>query len=407
MAYVRSPILTAFQRIVVLGSTGSIGASTLDVIARHPERMEVYALSAQTRIEKLAEQAAACQARVVVVADHDSHARFVAAWKTGESMPEIRVGQQALVETVVDANCDTVMAAIVGAAGLPAALAAASAGKRVLLANKEALVAAGPLFMQAVRTSGAELLPIDSEHNAIFQCLPSDARARAFAGPVPGVRRLLLTASGGPFRCTDPRELHAVTPEQACVHPNWSMGRKISVDSATMLNKGLEVIEAHWLFAMPAERIEVLVHPQSVVHSLVEYEDGSVLAQLGQPDMRTPIAYGLGFPDRLASGVSMLDLAGCGRLDFEKPDFDRFPCLALSFAALRAGQGACIVLNAANEIAVEAFLAGQLRYTEIPQVIEAALEWYASRASVTLTTLDDVLALDAEARAYTGNLHLA
>ncbi|MGZ9893615.1 1-deoxy-D-xylulose-5-phosphate reductoisomerase [Bordetella bronchiseptica] len=399
--------MTRFQRVAVLGSTGSIGDSTLDVIARHPDRLGVYALSAYSRMDKLAAQAAACGAAVVVVPDDAAAARFRAAWRGNAAVPEVRVGPRALAETAAAPECTTVMAAIVGAAGLPAALAAAQAGKRVLLANKEALVAAGSLFMAAVRDNGAELLPIDSEHNAIFQCMPQGARATAPTAPAPGVRRLLLTASGGPFRRQDPADLHEVTPAQACAHPNWSMGRKISVDSATMLNKGLEVIEAHWLFAMPPERIDVLVHPQSVVHSMVEYEDGSVLAQLGQPDMRTPIAYGLGFPERLASGVGLLDLTRWGRLDFERPDLQRFPCLALSFEALRAGQPACVALNAANEIAVAAFLEGRLRYTWIARVIEAVLEWQAKQASVTLTSLDDVLDLDARARSFAGNLGLA
>ncbi|WP_338878557.1 1-deoxy-D-xylulose-5-phosphate reductoisomerase [Achromobacter veterisilvae] len=399
--------MTAFQRVVVLGSTGSVGESTLDVIARHPERLAVYALSAYSRMERLAEQALASRAAVVVVPDAAACRKFAAAWNGSRPMPEIRVGAQALADTAADPQCDSVMAAIVGAAGLPAALAAARSGKRVLLANKEALVAAGSLFMRAIRDNGAELLPIDSEHNAIFQCLPKGVRAVAPDASAPGVRRLLLTASGGPFRSRDLEDLHDVTPAQACAHPNWSMGRKISVDSATMLNKGLEVIEAHWLFAMPADRIEVVVHPQSVVHSMVEYDDGSVLAQLGQPDMRTPIAYGLGFPERLESGVGPLDLTRVGRLDFEKPDLARFPCLALSFAALRAGQGACVALNAANEVAVEAFLAGRLPYTWIPRVIEASLEWQARQASVTLNSLDDILALDAAARVYAGNLGLA
>ncbi|ARP76702.1 1-deoxy-D-xylulose-5-phosphate reductoisomerase [Bordetella genomosp. 6] len=399
--------MTRFQRVAVLGSTGSIGDSTLDVIARHPDRLGVYALSAYSRMDKLAAQAAACGAAVVVVPDDAAAARFRAAWRGNAAVPEVRVGPRALAETAAAPECTTVMAAIVGAAGLPAALAAAQAGKRVLLANKEALVAAGSLFMAAVRDNGAELLPIDSEHNAIFQCMPQGARATAPTAPAPGVRRLLLTASGGPFRRQDPADLHEVTPAQACAHPNWSMGRKISVDSATMLNKGLEVIEAHWLFAMPSERIDVLVHPQSVVHSMVEYEDGSVLAQLGQPDMRTPIAYGLGFPERLASGVGLLDLTRWGRLDFEQPDLQRFPCLALSFEALRAGQPACVALNAANEIAVAAFLEGRLRYTWIARVIEAVLEWQAKQASVTLTSLDDVLDLDARARSFAGNLGLA
>ena len=396
-----------FRTVTILGATGSIGASTLDVIARHPQRYRVHALSAHSRMEQLAVQAEASQAAVVVVPDDAARERFAASWRGRARLPEIRVGAQALTETAADGACDTVMAAIVGAAGLPSALAAAAAGKRVLLANKEALVAAGSLFMQAIRDNGAELLPIDSEHNAIFQCPPKGGRAEAPDAPAPGVRRLLLTASGGPFRGRDLEDLHDVTPAQACAHPNWSMGRKISVDSATMLNKGLEVIEAHWLFAMPPDRIEVVVHPQSVVHSMVEYNDGSVLAQLGQPDMRTPIAYGLGFPERLESGVGPLDLTRLGRLDFEKPNLARFPCLALSFAALRAGQGACVVLNAANEVAVEAFLAGRLPYTWIPRVIEASLEWQARQASVTLSSLDDVLALDAAARAYAGNLGLA
>ena len=359
--------MTVFQRVVVLGSTGSIGESTLDVIARHPERLAVYALSAYTRMQKLAEQALASRAEVVVVPDDAARRQFLDAWPAGPALPEIRVGAQALADTAADARCDAVMAAIVGAAGLPAALAAARAGKRVLLANKEALVAAGSLFMQAIRDSGAELLPIDSEHNAIFQCLPHGGQAQAPDAPAPGVRRLLLTASGGPFRGRDLDDLHDVTPAQACAHPNWSMGRKISVDSATMLNKGLEVIEAHWLFAMPADRIEVVVHPQSVVHSMVEYADGSILAQLGQPDMRTPIAYGLGFPERIDSGVGPLDLMRLGRLDFEQPDLARFPCLALAFAALRAGQGACVALNAANEVAVEAFLSGRLAIPGSPR----------------------------------------
>ena len=399
--------MSRFQRVAILGATGSIGESTLDVIARHPDRLAVYALSAHSRMERLAELALASRAVVVIVPDEAARQRFVAAWPSGKTQPEIRVGVQALADTAADPECDTVMAAIVGAAGLPSALAAAQAGKRILLANKEALVAAGGLFMQAVRDHGAELLPIDSEHNAIFQCMPRGTRAGAPTEPAAGVRRLLLTASGGPFRRHDPQDLHDVTPDQACAHPNWSMGRKISVDSATMLNKGLEVIEAHWLFAMPADRIEVLIHPQSVVHSLVEYDDGSVLAQLGQPDMRTPISYGLGFPDRLAAGVSPLDLARCGQLEFETPDLERFPCLSLAFDALRSGQGACIALNAANEVAVEAFLAGRLRYTWIPRVIMAALEWQQRRSSVTLDSLADVLALDAETRAYTGNLGLA
>jgi 1-deoxy-D-xylulose-5-phosphate reductoisomerase len=386
------------QRLCILGSTGSIGVNTLDVIARHPDTLSVYALSAHSRIERLAEQARACGARVVIVPDDAARRRFELAWPAGLARPEIRVGAQALADTAADPQVTTVMAAIVGAAGLPAALAAARAGKRLLLANKEALVAAGGLFMAAVREHGAELLPIDSEHNAIFQCMPAAYRGSASQQPAAGVRRLLLTASGGPFRTTDLALLDAVTPDQACAHPNWSMGRKISVDSATMLNKGLEVIEAHWLFSMPVDRIQVVIHPQSMVHSMVEYDDGSVLAQLGQPDMRTPIAYGLGFPQRIDSGVGLLSLASLGRLDFEEPDFVRFPCLRLAYEALRAGQGACIALNAANEVAVARFLSGELGYTRIPQVIESCLGYMAGRAGAALDSLEAVLALDGEAR---------
>ncbi len=388
------------SRVTILGSTGSIGLNTIDVVQRHPERFTVYALSAHSRMKQLADQALMTGAKVVVVPDTQARDTFKSHWISHAPAPEIRVGAQALSDTAADPETDVVMAAIVGAAGLPSALAAAQAGKRVLLANKEALVAAGSLFMAAIRQSGAELLPIDSEHNAIFQCLPHDGRASAPTGPTAGVRRLILTASGGPFRTKRWDELHQVTPEQACAHPNWSMGRKISVDSATMLNKGLEVIEAHWLFAMPPERINVVIHPQSVVHSMVEYEDGSVLAQLGQPDMRTPIAYGLGFPDRIASGVGMLDLALAGRLDFEEPDLKQFPCLKLSFDALRSGQGACIALNAANEIAVAGFLSGALAYTEIASVIDAALDWQAGVPESSLNSLDDVMALDALTRQH-------
>ena len=389
------------SRVTILGSTGSIGINTLDVIARHPERFSVYALSAHSRIEQLASQASASGAQVVVVPTDQEAAAFRSHWSSHSPMPEVRVGAQALADTAADPQTDVVMAAIVGAAGLPAALAAAQAGKRVLLANKEALVAAGSLFMAAVRHSGAELLPIDSEHNAIFQCLPHEGRASAPTAPAAGVRRLILTASGGPFRTKRWDELHQVTPAQACAHPNWSMGKKISVDSATMLNKGLEVIEAHWLFAMPPERINVVIHPQSVVHSMVEYEDGSVLAQLGQPDMRTPIAYGLGFPERIDSGVGLLDLALAGRLDFEQPDLDQFPCLRLSFDALRSGQAACIALNASNEIAVAAFLEGKLPYTAIATVIESTLNWQAQQSGRALDSLEDIMSLDAEVRAQT------
>jgi len=389
------------RHLTLLGATGSIGQSTLDVVARHPDRYRVHALTAQRRMPELAMLAQRHAAAVVVVPDEAARQRFEQAWSgvaAGTRPPEVRVGATALADTAADSACDTVMAAIVGAAGLPAALAAAQAGKRVLLANKEALVAAGSLFMRAVRERGAELLPIDSEHNAIFQCLPHPGGARPGENPPAGVRRLWLTASGGPFRTWELDRLDSVTPDEACAHPNWSMGRKISVDSATMLNKGLEVIEAHWLFAMPPDAIEVLIHPQSVVHSMVEYADGSVLAQLGQPDMRTPIAYGLAFPERIAAGVSPLELARVGQLDFEAPDLRRFPCLQLSTQALHAGQRACVALNAANEVAVEAFLTGRLKFTAIAQVIERLLSVSQFVGGEAPASLDEVLALDHDAR---------
>lgn len=386
------------RRLCILGSTGSIGRNTLDVVSRHADSICVRSLTAYSRMDSLAEQAHRFDVRVVGVPDDAARKRFIQAWPSGKNLPEIRVGALALEDCAADPEVDTVMAAIVGAAGLPAALAAARSGKRVLLANKEALVAAGSLFMAAVRDHGAELLPIDSEHNAIFQCLPHAGRAAAPTAPAQGVRRLLLTASGGPFRTVELETLESVTPEQACAHPNWSMGRKISVDSATMLNKGLEVIEAHWLFAMPLQRIQVVIHPQSMIHSMVEYDDGSILAQLGQPDMRTPIAYGLGFPDRIESGVGPLDLAMIGRLDFEPPDLRRFPCLQLSFQALEAGQEACIALNAANEVAVDCFLSRRIPFTGIARVIEQCLDSMAGKTRTAMDTLEAVLELDGSVR---------
>ncbi len=390
----------AMQQVCILGSTGSIGRSTLDVLARHPGRLRVRTLSAHSRMEALAQQAHQHQAAIVIVPDDAARQRFLDAWPAGATLPRIHVGAQALCEAVSDPVVTTVMAAIVGAAGLPSVLAAARAGKRILLANKEALVAAGSLLMQAVRESGAELLPIDSEHNAIFQCLPPAGQVGAPSRPARGVRRLLLTASGGPFLKTPLAQLDDITPDQACAHPNWRMGRKISVDSATMVNKGLEVMEAHWLFAMPQDRIQVVIHPQSVVHSMVEYEDGSILAQMGQPDMRTPIAHGLGFPERIESGVGLMTLTQMGRLDFEAPDLDRFPCLALAFCALRSGQHACIAFNAANEVAVARFLAGRLRYTRIAGVISACLDHVQTCTTHALHTLEDILALDDAIRRF-------
>ncbi|MFC3338984.1 1-deoxy-D-xylulose-5-phosphate reductoisomerase [Paracandidimonas soli] len=384
------------QQLCILGSTGSIGESTLDVVARHPDRLKVYALSAYSRMERLAAQAAQTQAAVVVVPTEDARQRFLEAWSAGGAAkpPEVRVGEQALAQTAAAPEVTSVMAAIVGAAGLPAAMAAAMAGKRILLANKEALVAAGGLFMKAVAQHGAQLLPIDSEHNAIFQCMPRNGSGLMEDPLSHGVRRLLLTASGGPFRATPLEQLDDVTPEQACAHPNWSMGRKISVDSATMLNKGLEVIEAYWLFSVQADAIEVVIHPQSMIHSMVEYTDGSILAQLGQPDMRTPIAYGLGFPERIDSGVGTFPLSGLARLDFQEPDLRRFPCLKLSFDALREGQVACIALNAANEVAVARFLDRKVRFTDIPRIISAVVEDAVSHAAGEPSSLEDVLALD-------------
>ena len=379
------------QTITILGATGSVGASTLDVVGRHPDRYRVHALTAHTRVEELA---ALCRrilpARAVVASAADVDLlRAALAGSPAERAVQIDHGPEALCAVAREA--DVVMAAIVGAAGLPAAMAAARAGRRVLLANKEALVMAGALFIDAVKAGGATLLPIDSEHNAIFQCLP-DGQAGGRS-----VARILLTASGGPFRSLPLERMADMTPAQACAHPVWSMGRKISVDSATMMNKGLEVIEAHWLFGLEADRIQVVIHPQSVIHSLVAYVDGSVLAQLGNPDMRTPIAHALAYPERIDSGVRPLDLAAVGRLDFEEPDLIRFPCLELAYDALRSGGSAPAILNAANEIAVAAFLEGRIRFSEIAQIVDRALQrGDASRPA----TLDDVMAIDAAARRH-------
>jgi len=378
--------------LAVLGSTGSIGVSTLDVVARNPDRFRVVALTAHRDDARLAEQCARLRPELAVMADHDAAARLRDRLAAARCPTRVLAGAEAMVEAATIPAADVVMAAIVGAAGLLPTLAAARAGKRVLLANKEALVMSGRLFMDAVRASGALLLPIDSEHNAVFQCLPP-LTASGLDGA--GVRRILLTGSGGPFRETPPEALADVTPEQACAHPNWSMGRKISVDSATMMNKGLEVIEACWLFDAAPERVEVVVHPQSVIHSMVEYEDGSVLAQLGNPDMRTPIAHALAWPDRIGSGVAPLDLVTTGRLDFQPADPVRFPCLALGFEAARSGGAASAVVNAANEVAVDAFLRGRLAFPSIPRVIRESLE-VADLAEPAC--LDDVLALDGQGR---------
>jgi len=380
------------MRIAVLGSTGSIGVSTLDVLGRHPERFAVDVLAAASNDSRLLEQCLRHRPRVAVLQSSDAAARLERGLRAAGASTEVRMGAAALEECAASANVDAVMAAIVGAAGLPSTLAAAGAGKRVLLANKESLVVAGPLLVEAARLGGASLIPIDSEHNAIFQCLPPGHETGRPGG---GVRRVVLTASGGPFLRTPAGDMARVTPEQACAHPRWIMGRKISVDSATLMNKGLELIEACLLFGMEPARVEVVVHPQSIVHSMVEYVDGSILAQLGNPDMRTPIAHALGWPERIASGVQSLDLVATARLDFEAPDLLRFPALGLARAAAEAGGTAPAALNAANEVAVAAFLDGRLGFLGIPRLIEAVLERHQNRAALALAA---VLEADAWAR---------
>jgi 1-deoxy-D-xylulose-5-phosphate reductoisomerase len=385
------------RRVAVLGSTGSIGVNTLDVIRAHPDRFQVVALTAGRQVERLAQQCLEFRPRIAVVADAAGASQLKQLLAEKGSELTILHGPEALLTAVLESDCDTVMAAIVGAAGLAPTLAAAQAGKRILLANKEALVMSGDLFMSAVKTGGAELLPIDSEHNAIFQCLPdrfgsaSNGNARDHLG----VEELWLTASGGPFREKSLDALKTITPDEACAHPNWVMGRKISVDSATMMNKGLEVIEAHWLFGLPLTQIRVLIHPQSVVHSMVRYRDGSVIAQLGQPDMRTPIAHGLAWPDRIDAGVAPLNLTQLSALQFSEPDFDRFPCLALAFEAAKAGGTAPAILNAANEVAVAAFLDQRLPYLHIASVVRETLS---AIQSVPASSIEIVLGADAQAR---------
>ncbi len=381
------------QNVTILGATGSIGASTLDVVARHPERFTVFALTANRQVDELVKLCVRFRPAFAGIAEPKLAPALRERLRAAGVSVQVLAGEEGLVELASRPEVDCVMAAIVGAAGLRATLAAARAGKKLLLANKEALVTAGPVFMDTVRRHGATLLPIDSEHNAVFQCLPPFASGELGSK---GIRRIVLTASGGPFRSRPRAELNRVTPDEACAHPNWSMGRKISVDSATMMNKGLEVIEAHWLFGAAPRQIQVLIHPQSVVHSMVEYVDGSVIAQLGNPDMRTPIAQALAFPERIDAGVSSLDLAVIGSLGFEQPDFERFPALRLAYQALELGGSAPAVLNAANEVAVAAFLERRLPFLEMTVVIEETLQ---STASVPLATLDDVLAADATARA--------
>jgi len=379
------------RSITVLGATGSIGLSTLDVIRRHPERFSVHALTAGTRALELAALCREFRPRVAVMADAGAAEELAGLLA---DCPDIDVlsGEPGLIDVAAAEQADTVMASIVGAAGLAPTLAAVCAGKRVLLANKEALVMSGQLFMDAVAESGAELLPIDSEHNAIFQCMPADKVRDPQAA---GITRILLTASGGPFRTLPAEQLRSVTPAQACAHPNWSMGQKISVDSATLMNKGLELIEACWLFNTSPDKVEVHVHPESIIHSMVEYADGSVLAQLGSPDMRTPIANGLAWPERIEAGVAPLDLFAIGRFHFERPDLQRFPCLRLAAEAFATGGTAPAVLNAANEVAVAAFLEGGLCFADIPVIIERTM---AATDVVSADSFDTIFRKDAEAR---------
>jgi 1-deoxy-D-xylulose-5-phosphate reductoisomerase len=386
--------------VCVLGATGSIGVNTLDVLARYPDSYRVVALTANTDVEALYRQCGRFHPEYAVMADADAAERLRARLRVDGLTTEVLAGDDGLCRVATLAQTDYVMAAIVGAAGLLPTLAAARAGKRILLANKEALVMAGRLFMDEVRAHGAELLPIDSEHNAVFQCMPADYRDGLRQV---GVRRILLTSSGGPFRTLPLSALADVGPEQACAHPNWVMGRKISVDSATMMNKGLEVIEACLLFDADPDCVEVLVHPQSVVHSLVEYSDGSVLAQLASPDMRVPIAHALAWPQRRESGAQRLDLIAVGRLDFEPPDLERFPCLAYAYAAARAAGTMPAIMNAANEVAVAAFLEGRIRFTDIARVIEHTM---AEVPGVRITDLDSVLEADRRARGHAATVVL-
>jgi 1-deoxy-D-xylulose-5-phosphate reductoisomerase len=382
--------------LTILGATGTIGVNTLDVVARHPGRFEVFALTGATQVERLCTQCVQFRPRYAVMQSAAAAQSLQMQLRQAAVATEVLHGEQALIDVATAPGIDTVMAAIVGAAGLPATLAAARAGKRILLANKETLVVAGQLFMDAIAASGAQLLPIDSEHNAIFQALPA-----GFDGDFQraGVRVLWLTASGGPFREFSAGQIDAATPAQAIAHPNWVMGKKISVDSASLMNKGLEVIEARWLFNARPEQIRVVVHPQSIVHSMVEYADGSVLAQMGTPDMRTPIAYALGFPERIEAGVSALDLLGRS-LTFEEPDRQRFPCLQLAFDALAMGGAAAAVLNAANEVAVERFLAGATGFSSIAASVSHALDKLGATAA---DTLDNLLDADRRARELTAN----
>ena len=389
--------MSAIQNVCVLGSTGSIGVNTLDVISQHKDRYRVFALSAHSNDELLSQQCLEFNPAYAVMSDEYGASRLRDRLQNIGCDTEVLSGQKAQ-EQIASANeVDSVMAAIVGGAGLLPTLAAAKAGKKILLANKEALVMAGSLFTEAVRESGAQVLPIDSEHNAIFQCLPVSEKAQFVQEREQGFEKILLTASGGPFLNASAEMLKNATPDQACAHPNWDMGRKISVDSATLLNKSLELIEACYLFQVEESQVEIVIHPQSIIHSLVRYIDGSVLAQLGNPDMRTPIAYGLAWPERIASGVAPLDLIQIAKLDFLEPDLSKFPCLSLGRQAAQALGSAPLILNAANEIAVKAFLAGQVGFQQIPAIISAALD---ALTVVKVTDLDSVLELDARARTF-------
>lgn len=382
--------------ICILGATGSIGVNTLDVAARHPEKYKIVALSANGQVDRLVEQCEQYQPEYAVMANEKAAKELASKLKSKNSSVQVLSGIEGLEKIASLPQVDYVMAAIVGAAGLKPTLAAARAGKRILLANKEALVMSGQIFMDEVKKNNAELLPIDSEHNAIFQCLPEDYE-KGFAES--GITKILLTGSGGPFRTKVLNELESVTPDQACAHPNWSMGRKISVDSATMMNKGLEIIEACWLFNTNPDNIQVVVHPQSVIHSMVQYSDGSVLAQLGQPDMRTPIAHALAWPERIESGVEKLDFFSISKLEFEQPDYERFPCLRLAEESIRKGGTAPAILNAANEVAVASFLDNELKFTDIAYIVEQTLSNLTSRPADSLTEiLEDDLSARKEAK---------
>ena len=380
------------QVLTILGSTGSIGESTLDVVSRHPEKFRVFALAGHRQVDKLAAQCKQFRPEYAVVGDAGHAAELEKKLKQEGISTQVLYGAQALIDVASADEVSGVMCAIVGAAGLPSALAAAQKGKTIYLANKETLVVSGALFMETARQNGATVLPIDSEHNAIFQVLPRDYTGRLNEH---GINSIILTASGGPFLNTDLSTFDSITPEQAVKHPNWSMGRKISVDSASMMNKGLELIEAHWLFNCPPEKLEVVIHPQSVIHSMVRYRDGSVLAQLGNPDMRTPIAYCLGLPERIDSGVGELDFGALSALTFQKPDFDRFPCLKLAYQAMNAGGAAPCVLNAANEVAVAAFLDKRIKFTDIAKVVAHCL---AQDFSDGRHDIEGLLAQDAQTR---------